>query len=80
MKNKDSVWYINNGCSNHITSHESLLINVNKSMTIKVKMENGDLVQATGKATLMISTKNKTRYIKEVWLVPGLDENLLSVR
>lgn len=54
MKNKDSVWYINNGCRNHITSQESLLINVDKSMTFKVKMENGDLVQATGKATLVI--------------------------
>ncbi|XP_021832760.1 uncharacterized protein LOC110772612 [Prunus avium] len=45
----------------------------------KVKMGTGDLVQATGKGTLVIDTEFRPRYIKEVMLVPGVDENLLSV-
>ncbi|BBH01567.1 multidrug resistance-associated protein 9 [Prunus dulcis] len=39
----------------------------------------GDLVQSIGKGTLAIEMKGVTRYIKEVMIVPGLDENLLSV-
>ena len=74
-----SVWYVDSACSNHMTGHESLLIEVNRNVTAKVKMGTGDLVQAVGKGTLVIDTKHGKRYIKEVMLVPGLDENLLSV-
>jgi len=78
VKNND-VWYVDSACSNHMTSHESLLINVDTKVTAKVKIGTGELVQATGKGTLVIDTKSGPRYIKEVMLVPGLDENLLSV-
>lgn len=42
-------------------------------------MKNGQIVQAIAKLTLVIETNNGTRHIKEVMLVPKLDENLLSV-
>ncbi|CAL2230000.1 unnamed protein product [Prunus armeniaca] len=74
-----SVWYVDSACSNHMTSHESLLIDIDTNVTAKLKMGAGDLVQAIGKGTLMIETKSGPRHIKEVMLVPGLDENLLSV-
>ncbi|CAL8998661.1 unnamed protein product [Prunus brigantina] len=62
-----------------MTSHASLLVDVDTKITAKVKMGTGDLVQASGKGTLIIDTKSGPRHIKEVMLVPGLDENLLSV-
>ncbi|CAL2248118.1 unnamed protein product [Prunus armeniaca] len=74
-----SVWYVDSACSNHMTSHESLLIDIDTNVTAKVKMGTGDLVQATGKGILVIETKYGPRHIKEVMLIPGLDENLLSV-
>ncbi|KAI5348276.1 hypothetical protein L3X38_001163 [Prunus dulcis] len=46
-----SVWFVDGACSNHMTSQESLLINLDKSVTCKVKMGTGDLVQAIGKGT-----------------------------
>lgn len=55
------------------------MINLDKSVKCKVKMGSGDLVDATGKGTLAVNTKHGKRYINEVLLVPGLDENLLSV-
>ncbi|CAL9026957.1 unnamed protein product, partial [Prunus brigantina] len=60
-------------------SAKSVLINIDRSVTCKVKMGTGDLVQATGKGTLLVETQHGRRYIHEVLLVPGLDENLLSV-
>ncbi|CAL9007164.1 unnamed protein product [Prunus brigantina] len=74
-----SVWFVDSACSNHMTSQESVLINIDRSVTCKVKMGTGDLVQATGKGTLLVETQHGRRYIHEVLLVPGLDENLLSV-
>jgi hypothetical protein len=62
-----------------MTSKESELINIDRTVTCKVKMGSGDLVQATGKGTLVVETQHGKRYIKEVLLVPRLDENLLSV-
>ncbi|VVA20751.1 Hypothetical predicted protein, partial [Prunus dulcis] len=75
----NGVWYVDSACSNHMTSQASLLVNIDTKVTAKVKMGIGDLVEATGKGTLVIDTKAGPRYIKEVMLVPGLDENLLSV-
>ncbi|CAL2232094.1 unnamed protein product [Prunus armeniaca] len=74
-----SVWFVDSACSNHMTSQESVLINIDRTVTCKVKMGTGDLVQATGKGTLVVETQHGRRYIHEVLLVLGLDENLLSV-
>ncbi|KAM2916321.1 hypothetical protein FF1_045250 [Malus domestica] len=73
------VWYIDSGCSNHMTAHESLFIDIDTNFTGKVKMGDGNIVKATGRGTLVINTKKGRRCIREVMLVPGLDENLLSV-
>ncbi|KAM0988950.1 hypothetical protein ACFX2A_013056 [Malus domestica] len=78
-ENKRGIWYIDSGCSNHMTAYESLLINIDRSFNCRVKMGNGQLVEATGKGTLVLETKGGRRFIKDVILVPGLDENLLSV-
>ncbi|KAI5319434.1 hypothetical protein L3X38_039142 [Prunus dulcis] len=74
-----NTWYVDSACSNHMTSHESLLVNIDKNVKCRVKMGTSDLVQSTGKGNLVIEMQGVTRYIKEVMIVPGLDENLLSV-
>ncbi|CAN6693338.1 unnamed protein product [Malus baccata var. baccata] len=48
-ENKKGIWYIDSGCSNHMTAYESLLINIDRSFNYRVKMGNGQLVEATGK-------------------------------
>ncbi|KAI5343803.1 hypothetical protein L3X38_011679 [Prunus dulcis] len=44
----NGLWYVDSACSNHMTSHASLLVNIDTKATVKVKMGTGDLVQATG--------------------------------
>lgn len=63
-----------------MTSHESLLVNVDRNVTIRITMGNGQIVKAIANGTLMIETKNGTKHIKEVMLMTRLDENLLSVK
>ncbi|TQD85937.1 hypothetical protein C1H46_028483 [Malus baccata] len=79
VQENSGVWYLDSGCSNHMTSTESLLINIDRSIRCKVKMGTGELVDSVGKGTLIVETKRGTRFIPEVMIVPGLDENLLSV-
>ncbi|XP_020266700.1 uncharacterized protein LOC109842207 [Asparagus officinalis] len=74
-----SLWYIENGCSNHMTANRSLLIDLDISYLGSVKMGNGNIVKSEGKGILAVNTKKGKRYIKDVMLVPGLEENLLSV-
>ncbi|KAI5334177.1 hypothetical protein L3X38_024310 [Prunus dulcis] len=42
-------------------------------------MGTGEIVSVAGKGTLMIKTKLGKKHIQELMLVPGLEENLLSV-
>lgn len=62
-----------------MTLHEPLLINVDRNVSTRIKMGNGQTMQGSSKGTLLIETRNFTRHIKEVMLVPGLDENVLNV-
>ncbi|KAI5345500.1 hypothetical protein L3X38_013377 [Prunus dulcis] len=79
VKKMSDEWYINSGCSNHMTSRENLLVDIVREVKAKVQVGNGFLVEVAGKGTLIIETMKGKRYIKEVMLVPSLAENLLSV-
>ncbi|KAM1208845.1 hypothetical protein ACFX2J_014457 [Malus domestica] len=79
VKKGEDVWYVNSGYNNHMTGREDLLENINRSVTAKVEMGTGELINEVGKGELMVATKQGKRYIKEIMLVPGLKENLLSV-
>ncbi|XP_068307388.1 uncharacterized protein [Pyrus communis] len=79
VEKNNEVWYIDSGCSNHMTAHESLLIDIDTNFIGKLKMGDGNIVKATGRETLVINTKKGRRCIREVMLVLGLDENLLNV-
>ncbi|KAI5313515.1 hypothetical protein L3X38_042691 [Prunus dulcis] len=76
---KNHSWYINSGCSNHMTGNEGLLVDIQRNLNSKVKMGTGEVVPVAGKGTLVIKTKLGKKHIQEVMLVPGLEENLLSV-
>ncbi|CAL8174176.1 unnamed protein product [Prunus armeniaca] len=72
-------WYIDSGCSNHMTGNGSLLTDLRTNVVGKVQMPNGELVNVAGMGTLAIDTTKGRKYIKEVMYLPGLKENLLSV-
>ncbi|CAL8999580.1 unnamed protein product [Prunus brigantina] len=62
-----------------MTGREDVLIDIDRSITAKVAMGTGQLVDVIGKGSLMVETKMGKKYINEVLLVSGLKENLLSV-
>ncbi|CAL8990541.1 unnamed protein product [Prunus brigantina] len=78
-KSANGEWYVDSGCSNHMTGNKELLIDINSSVTGKVQMLTGELVSIAGMGTLVLDTNSGTKYIREVMYLPGLRENLLSV-
>ncbi|KAM1470398.1 hypothetical protein ACFX11_041122 [Malus domestica] len=72
-------WYVDSGCSNHMTGDSKLLIDMKTNVVGKVQMPTGELMNVAGFGTLMIDTSKGRKYVKDVMYLPGLKENLLSV-
>ncbi|TXG63524.1 hypothetical protein EZV62_010518 [Acer yangbiense] len=76
---KNDKWYIDSGCSNHMTGDASIFCDIDASNKSQVRLGNGALVEVKGNGTIAIETKKGRRFIKNVLLVPNLQQNLLSV-
>lgn len=74
-----NVWYLDSGCSNHMTGQKGAFINIDSSCGSKVKLGNGEHVEVKGKGSIGVTTKQGSRVIHDTLYVPELDENLLSV-
>ena len=69
---------MDSGCSNHMIKDENIFCSLDKIKT-KIKIVNGDFMEATGKRTIATDIKKGKRYINKVLLIPSIDQNLLSV-
>ncbi|KAG8487132.1 hypothetical protein CXB51_020669 [Gossypium anomalum] len=58
---------------------ERLFKDLDRSFASKIKIGNGDLIEAKGKGNLVINTCSGNKVISEVLYVPDIDQNLLSV-
>ena len=74
-----NAWLIDSGYTSHMTKHLSIFTFIDRSVQPKVKLGNGEVVQAKGKWTIAISTKRGTKIVTNVLYIPELDQNLLSV-
>ena len=76
-KNK---WYIDTGCSNHMSRKKELFVELDESVCGEVKFENNIVLPVFGKEKIPISLKNGfSDFIFDVFYVPGLHHNLLSM-
>ena len=62
-----------------MTKYLSIFSSIDRSVQPKVKLGNGDIVQAKGKCIIDVSTNKGTKTITNVLYIPELDQNLLSV-
>ncbi|KAL6321416.1 hypothetical protein AAG906_016515 [Vitis piasezkii] len=47
---KNNVWFLDNGCTNHMTGNKNIFLDTDTTINSQVKMGNGDLVNVKGKA------------------------------
>jgi len=75
-----NIWLLDSGCSNHMTGHKDLISNLDTSATTTISLGDNHLVKASGKGVVPILTKHdEVKNIYDVYYVPNLKHNLLSV-
>uniref|UniRef100_A0A6N2MMV6 Retrovirus-related Pol polyprotein from transposon TNT 1-94-like beta-barrel domain-containing protein n=1 Tax=Salix viminalis TaxID=40686 RepID=A0A6N2MMV6_SALVM len=73
------TWLIDSGCTRHMTKFLSIFSSIDSSSKPKIKLGNGDIVEAKGRGTVTVNTSKGTKIITNIFYIPKLDQNLLSV-
>ena len=74
------VWYLDNGCSNHMSGNKSLFSFIDKTFKSKIKMGNNETIFIVGKRSIMVCTKQgEKKEIQNVYFSPSMKHNLMSV-
>lgn len=75
-----NVWYLDNGASNHMTGERSKFTELNEKVTGQVRFGDGSTVDIKGKGAILFRCKNgEERLFKEVYYIPSLCNNILSL-
>lgn len=74
-------WVLDSGASRHMTPHEDILLN-KRSLTdnIMVTFGNGGKGSPAAVGDVLLETSKRTLALQDVLYIPGLTENLFSVR
>ncbi|XP_074298619.1 uncharacterized protein LOC141629535 [Silene latifolia] len=75
-----NVWYIDSGCSNHMSSTKSLFKDLDESRISKVRLGDDKQLSVEGVGTVAVKTEQgNIKLLHHVQYVPQLAYNLLSV-
>ncbi|GKV24984.1 hypothetical protein SLEP1_g34508 [Rubroshorea leprosula] len=74
------TWFLDTGCTNHMSGKRELFVDLDQSFHTKVKFVDDRTIPVTGKGRILINLKNGDhKYISNVFYVPSMKSNLLSV-
>jgi hypothetical protein len=76
-KHKKRGWYVDSGCSKHMTGDRDKFLTLREERDGSVSFENDDSSKIIGKGTVLIGNKNEKA--ENVLLVEDMKHNLLSV-
>ncbi|GJR59176.1 zinc finger, CCHC-type containing protein [Tanacetum coccineum] len=78
--NMDSLWYLDNGASNHMTGVREHFKELDEKVSGKVRFGDGSYIEIKGKGSILIECDDeKQRIISHVYYIPSLKSNLLSL-
>ena len=76
----ENTWYVDSGCSNHMTGNKKLFVEFDDKFKSEVKLGDGKTHKISRKGVITIDTKGgNSKLIYDVHYVPKLTQNLLSV-
>lgn len=74
------TWYLDTGCSNHMTNHREWLVDFDHSKKSKVRFADDRIVPVESVGNVLIKRKDgKSALILDVLYVPEMKSNLLSM-
>ncbi|RDX74672.1 hypothetical protein CR513_45547, partial [Mucuna pruriens] len=77
--NEEAVWFLDSGCSNHMCGKNEYFSNLDESYKNSVKLGNNSSMTVTGKGNIRLNMNGKTHIVTEVFFVPELRNNMLSI-
>ena len=77
--NLQNAWVMDSGASKHMTGERSLLKQIKNSLPLTVILADGSGLTTSTIGTAHLKIGDRPIYLEEVYLVPGLQSNLLSV-
>nr|GEW41147.1 zinc finger, CCHC-type [Tanacetum cinerariifolium] len=78
--NIDSLWYLDNGASNHMNGVREHFKELDEKVSRKVRFEDGSYIEIKGKGSILIECDDKKqRIISHIYYIPDLKSNLLSL-
>lgn len=73
-------WYLDPGCSSHVTGRKYWFINISPSLKNKVKFANINTLSDEGIVDVLIRIKDGEKsVISNMLYIPGMKSNLLSI-
>ena len=76
----NNIWFLDSGCSSHMTGARSSFKELDESVKLKVALGDGKQVQVEGKGTVAIKNGHgNINLLYDVYFIPNLSQNLLSV-
>ncbi|XP_019430380.1 PREDICTED: uncharacterized protein LOC109337785 [Lupinus angustifolius] len=77
---ESDVWYLDTGCSNHMTGKKEWFTSLDETTKSKVKFADNSAVSVEGIGKIVIQRKDgKKAYISNVLYVPKMKSNLISL-
>ncbi|KAL4295748.1 hypothetical protein GQ457_12G010900 [Hibiscus cannabinus] len=76
---KSDEWFLDSGCSNHICNKKDYFADLNEEFVDNVKLGNNASLAVKGKGNVRLQIYNNIHVITEVFYVPKLKNNLLSL-
>ncbi|KAJ9559214.1 hypothetical protein OSB04_013828 [Centaurea solstitialis] len=76
---KDNVWFLDSGCSNHMCGDKGKFTSLDLGFSHSVKLGNNTRMDVGGKGQVKLILNGDVYVINEVYYVPELKNNLLSM-
>ena len=76
---RGDVWFVDSGCSNHMCGERSMFSSLDTTFTHNVKLGNNHKLMVSGKGVVKITLNGVSYVVNDVYYVPELKNNLLSV-
>jgi hypothetical protein len=75
-----SVWYLDNGASNHMTGDHRKFRDLNSAVSSKVRFGDDSSVDIMGKGSIVFQGKKGDQWVlSDVYYIPKLRSNLISL-
>ena len=75
----ENIWFLDSGCSNHMCGKKNMFFDLDSSFRESVKLGNDSSINVQGKCKIRMEVNGFMHVITEVFYIPDLKNNLLSI-